>query len=224
MLKYHKVCTRWVLWIFTQEKKEHRKQVPQDLLNQYEAESDSFLNCISTNDGRWCHHYESKLKWQSMDWQHVNSPLKRKFKMQPSVGNVTCTVFWDRKSLILMDLLTNHQLWPLLHNARTSRFSPEKMTTFLLQHVNARPGMSLKTVEHIDSLGWTGLLHPLHSLDLVPSHFHMFRMRKDGLCRQHFLSNNSVKAVVQQWVTSARADFFQVWHAGSCSLLAKIHS
>ena len=28
----------------------------------------------------------------------------------------------------------------------------------------------------------------------------------------------------QQWITSTGADFFQVWHAGSCSSLAKIHS
>ena len=28
----------------------------------------------------------------------------------------------------------------------------------------------------------------------------------------------------QQWITSTGADFLQVWHAGSCSSLAKIHS
>ena len=35
----------------------------------------------------------------------VNSPLKKKFKLQNSVGKVMCTVLWDRKWVILLDLL-----------------------------------------------------------------------------------------------------------------------
>jgi len=27
----------------------------------------------------------------------MNSPSKKKFRMQPSAGKVTCTVFWNRK-------------------------------------------------------------------------------------------------------------------------------
>ena len=33
-------------------------QVCQDLLNQYEVESDSFLDYITTGNETWCHHYE----------------------------------------------------------------------------------------------------------------------------------------------------------------------
>jgi len=44
MSEYRKVCTRWVPRMFTQEHKEHRMQVCQDQLNQYEAEGDSFLD------------------------------------------------------------------------------------------------------------------------------------------------------------------------------------
>ena len=56
-------------------------QVCQDLLNQYEVEGDSFLNCIITGDEACCCHYESKPKLQSIRGD-VNSPLKKKFKMQ----------------------------------------------------------------------------------------------------------------------------------------------
>jgi len=68
MLEYRKVCARWVPQMLTQEHKEHCMQVCQDLLNQYGAESDSFLNGIITGDETWCHHYESESKWQSMEW------------------------------------------------------------------------------------------------------------------------------------------------------------
>jgi len=48
--------------MLTQEHKEHCVQVCQDQLNQYEAEGDSFLDCIITGDEMWCHHYELESK------------------------------------------------------------------------------------------------------------------------------------------------------------------
>jgi hypothetical protein len=44
-----------------------------------------------------------------MEWRHANSPSKKKFKMQPPVGKVMCTVFWDRKGVILLDFLEPEQ-------------------------------------------------------------------------------------------------------------------
>ena len=66
--------------MLTQKHKEHRMQVCQDLLNQYEAEGNSFLDRIITGDGTSCHHYEPEGKQQSMEWRHVNSPSKKKFQ------------------------------------------------------------------------------------------------------------------------------------------------
>jgi len=91
--------------MLTQEHKEHRMQVCQDLLNQYEVEGDSFLDRIITSDEMWCHHYEPESKRQSMEWRHVNSPPKKKFKMLPSAGKVMCTVFWDGNGVSLLDFL-----------------------------------------------------------------------------------------------------------------------
>jgi len=68
MFEYRKVCARWVPRMLTQELKEHRMQVCQYLLNQYEAEGDSFLDHIITGDETWCHHYEPESKRQSMEW------------------------------------------------------------------------------------------------------------------------------------------------------------
>ena len=49
---------------------EHHRQVCQDVLNQYEAEGDGFLECAITSDEMWCHHYGLESKWQSMERQH----------------------------------------------------------------------------------------------------------------------------------------------------------
>jgi len=117
-----------------------------------------------------------------------------------------CTVFWDRKGVILLHVLEPGQtinsdryiamLTKL--KARISRVRPEKKTTFLLQHDNARPHTSLKTVEHIANLGWTVLPHPTYSPDLAPSDFHLLGLMKDGLHGQHFPSNDAVVRAVKQ--------------------------
>ena len=91
-LEYRKVRSRWVPRMLTQGHEEHRMQVCQDLLNQYEAEGDSFLDRILTGDETWCHHYEPGSKRQSMEWRHVNSPSKKKFKTLPSAGEVICAL------------------------------------------------------------------------------------------------------------------------------------
>jgi len=128
-----------------------------------------------------------------------------------------CTVFWDRNGVILLDFLEPVQtinsdgyiatLTKL--KARISRVRPEKKTRFLLQHDNARPHTSLKTVELIVNLGWTAVAHPLYSPDLAPSDFHLFGPMKDRLRGQHFPSNDAVVRPVKQWATSAGADFYE---------------
>ena len=102
-----------------QEQKGQHMQVCQDLLIswQYDAEGDSFLDLSVTDDEAWCHHYELESKQRSMGWQHVNSPLKKKMKMQPAESKVMCTVSWDRKGVWSFWISWDHQLWPLHHDA-----------------------------------------------------------------------------------------------------------
>ena len=64
--------------MLTQEHKEHRIQVCQDLLNQYEAEGDSFLDRIITGDETWCHHYEPESKWQVQGVATCEFPFEEK--------------------------------------------------------------------------------------------------------------------------------------------------
>ena len=52
----------------TQQQKEHCKQVSQDLLNQYEADGNSFLVHTITSNKMWCHHYKTESKQQSLEW------------------------------------------------------------------------------------------------------------------------------------------------------------
>jgi histone-lysine N-methyltransferase SETMAR len=82
-------------------------------------------------------------------------------------------------------------------------------TTFLLQHDNARPHTSLKTLEHVVKFGWTVLPHPPRGPDLAPSDSHLFGRKKAGPRKENFPDNDAVIAAVGKWVASAGADFYE---------------
>ena len=98
----------------------------------------------------------------------VSFPSKKKFKMQPSGGEVMCTVFCGSKGVILLDFLEPRQTMNsdcsiammTELKASTSGVRSEKMTNFLLQCSNARPHTSLKITVCIANIGWTVLPHP----------------------------------------------------------------
>lgn len=141
---------------------------------------------------------------QSQNKTHVVTtsefPIVEKFKMQPSVGKVMCTYFQDSKRVILLDFMElrqtiksdNYITMSTELKAQTFGVRPGKKITFLLQHDKTKPRISLNTMGHSASLDWTVLPHPPHSLNLGSSDLQLFGPRRDGLCRQHFPSNNTV--------------------------------
>ena len=124
------------------------------------------------------------MKWsQNISPQsgHVNFPLRKNLKTQPSVCKAMSL---GPERMVLLNFLERGQTINSDHytmmltklNAQTSRIRPEKKITFLLQHDNTRPSASLKIVEYTASPGWTVLPHPLYSPDLVPRDFHLLRL------------------------------------------------
>lgn len=126
----------------------------------------------------------------------MNSPSKKKFKMQSSAAKVTCTVFWNRR-VIFLDFLelettinSDHYIMTLMKlKTQTSRVSPEKRRTFYLQHDETRLLASLRTEDHMVNHGRTVLPYTPYCLAFVPSDFHLFQLMKNKLCGQHFPSN-----------------------------------
>ena len=100
-LKFRKLCARWVPKRLTPEMKERRVDACQELLCQYEADGEAFLQSIITGDDCWVHFYEPERKWQSMEWCHTSSLKPKKVRVQRSAGKVMLTFFWDYKGPIL---------------------------------------------------------------------------------------------------------------------------
>ncbi|GFR18102.1 HTH_48 domain-containing protein [Trichonephila clavata] len=74
-------------------------------LERYHNEGEDFLDHIVTGDETWVAYVTPESKQQSMEWRHSSSPKRVKFKQTISARKIMCTVFWDRKGVLLVEFL-----------------------------------------------------------------------------------------------------------------------
>ncbi|CAK9816246.1 Histone-lysine N-methyltransferase SETMAR [Anthophora plagiata] len=217
-LKYRKTCAKWVSRQLTDAHKESRLSISQDLKQQSLIEGDAFFERIVTSDEVWIHHYDPETKRQSMEWKHTSSPVRKKFKVQPSAGKVMLTIFWDLQGPVHCDFLENqrtinsqyysemleHKVRPAIRSKRRGLLSKG----VILQHDNARPHTAQLTRDKLQELGWEVLPHPAYSPDLAPSDFYLFGPLQDALRGKRFANNEEVKEVVQKWLRGKSKEFF----------------
>jgi len=108
-LDFHKVCARWIPKQLTILHEQTHLAICQQNLNCYDKEGDAFLDRIIAGDETWVHHYEPDCRRQIMEWKHPQSPIRKKFKGQPSAGKLMLTIFWDSQGTILEHIRTGVQ-------------------------------------------------------------------------------------------------------------------
>ena len=175
---------RWVPKMLTDDHKMQRLMASRASLRRYRKEGDAFLSRIVTTDETWVFHYEPESKRRSLEWKHVSSPVKKKFKSQKSLRKVILTVFWDRNGPITISFLERGNtvnsenycelLTQVKKNIKNKRRGLQSRGVILLQD-NARPHTAARTLAKIEDLGWKLLTHPPYSPDLAPSDFSPLR-------------------------------------------------
>ena len=133
------------------------------------------------------------------------------------------TVFWNTRSVILVDFLPkgetiNSKVYIETFKklkAKIRRVRPNlDMANVLLQHDNAHPHTSIRTMEAITSFGWTVIPHPPYSPDLAPSDYHLFGPKKERLRGNRYRNDYIVKTAVLNWLRHQPAEFYNtVIHA-----------
>jgi len=124
------------------------------------------------------------------------------------------TSFWDAKSLLYTEFLTNgltvnsDRYCATLRSLkqRIHRIRPER-NTFLLHHVNASSHCSAQTQNVMISLKFTVAPHPPYSQDLAPSDLWLFPKLKETLKGQHFSSDAEVEPAVCKWISNQPETF-----------------
>lgn len=216
-LAFSKVSCRWVPKMLTDEHKAQRILAAREGLRRFRRERRTFLTRIVTTDETWVFHYEPESKRQSMEWKHVTSPVKKKFKSQRSAGKVMLTVFWDRKGPITISFLERGQtvnsenycnlLTQVKKDIKNKRRGLQASGVVFHQD-NARPHTAARTLAQIDEMGWDLLKHPPYSPDLAPSDYHLFGPLKQHLRGKHFRNDDEVKEAASEWLCSQPSEFY----------------
>jgi len=189
-LRMKKVSARWVPRMLTEEQKKMRVDVCTDLFSRLQAEPQTFLDRIVTQDETWIHHFDPETKRQSMIWKHVGSPTPKKFKVIPSAGKVMATVFWDSQGVIMTNYLPRgstvtgtyyaNELCELREALKSKRRGKLRRGVLLL-HDNAPAHTSGVATSTAAECGYELLPHPPYSPDLAPSDFYLFPLLKEHL-------------------------------------------
>jgi hypothetical protein len=127
-----------------------------------------------------------------------------------------CTVFWDRKRILLVVFLpqgsainasvccnTLKKLRCIIQNKRRGMLSQG----VVMLHDSARPHTVAAKQDLIATFGWEQFDHGPKSPDLVPGDFHVFLHLKRFLGGWQFHYDSEVKEVINTWFASQVASF-----------------
>jgi len=127
-----------------------------------------------------------------------------------------CTVFWDRKGVLLVDFLPQGStinagvccdtLKKLHHTIQNKRHGMLSRGVVMI-HDNTHPHTAAATQNLIMTFGWEQFDHPFYSPDLVPSDFHLFLHLKSFLAGRRF-HDDEVKEAVTTCFASQAASFY----------------
>lgn len=217
-LQLSKLCARWVPRMLTVAQMEVRVSISKANLSLADRDPE-FYDRLLTVDETWIHFYDPESREQSRQWLPRGSAPPLKAKVQPSLGKVMATVFWDSTGIILVDYLErgatiNAEYYSnLLQNdvrEAMRRKRPGKLSKRpLLLQDNARPHTAHHTMAVLERLGWDILQHPPYSPDLAPSDFHLFPSMKKYLRGFHFNDLQELQGEVLNWVRMQDTTFFQ---------------
>jgi len=102
-LDMRKMCAQMVPKELTEEQKQRRVTICQDLL---ERQDDS-LGRVITDDETWVYKYDSETKRQSAQWKTANSPRPKKFCQSKSRVKTMLLTFFDIRGIVHYEFVQN---------------------------------------------------------------------------------------------------------------------
>lgn len=213
-----KTC-RWVPHCLTDDQKQMRLSICEDLLARRDREGRRMMSRIITGDETFVHFYEPESKAASKQWVEKGSPSPTKYRAAKSVRKVMLICFWDVDGVLLKHFVQEGQtvnaeyyahvlkteLGPALSQHRP-HLRPGRV---LIQHDNARPHTAHLTQAAVAELGWEVLAHPPYSPDLAPSDFFLFGRLKSFLQGRSFRSRAGIASAVHQWAAGLKPEDFE---------------
>ena len=96
-LEIRKVCAKMVPKLLSEDQKQQRITVCQDIIERLEDDPD-LLGRVITGDESWIFEYDTETKWQSRQWKSQASPRPKKARMLKAKVKVMLIAFFDIKA------------------------------------------------------------------------------------------------------------------------------
>ena len=93
-LTMRRVSAKFIPKLLSDEQKQHRLQVAQELINRSENDAD-MLNRVITGDESWVYGYDPETKAQSSQWKSPGSPRPKKARQSRSNVKTMLVVFYQ---------------------------------------------------------------------------------------------------------------------------------
>ncbi|UYV61266.1 hypothetical protein LAZ67_1004162 [Cordylochernes scorpioides] len=209
VLNFHKVCARWVPRLLSENHKQQWMEAARAFLEMHRRDREQLFSCIVTGDESWVHHSTPETKRQNMVWKKPEESAPKKAKVTISAGKVMAIIFWDCKSVLLVDYLPPNttinaaRYCEVINKLRAAikRKRPGLLSRkVLLLLDNARPHAARTIQTLLENFKWEIFTHPPYSPDLSPSDFHLFPALKLHLGGKHFANDDEVQAEANHWL------------------------
>jgi histone-lysine N-methyltransferase SETMAR len=147
---------------------------------------------------------QTKLQSKKLIHTHTHTPNKsKKFKQMMSARKLMGTVFWDRKGVLMEELVQQGTIitsdmhcetLKILRMAIQNKWHGMLIFGVLLVHDNARPHTSTaaRTRALVEHFNWELFVHPPYSPDLASSDYHLFTYPKNWLGSQRYNNNEEL--------------------------------
>ena len=190
-----RVASKFVPRILTDEQKERRVEICQELLDRANADPD-FMETIVTGDETWVYGYDVETKAQSSQWKGLTSPRPKKARMSRSNVKVMLITFFDCKGIIHYEYVPNGQtvnkefylevMKRLRHAVLRKRPQMWKDRSWTFHHDNAPAHTAMVVTEFFAKNGMVVIPQPPYSPDLAPADFFLFPKLKSTLKGRRF--------------------------------------
>ena len=101
-LNLRRVSAKFVPKLLTEQQKELRKEISEDMLDVANHDPE-FIKTIITGDETWVYGYDPETKFQSSQWKHPESPRPKKARQVRSNVKVMLTCFFDSHGIVHMN-------------------------------------------------------------------------------------------------------------------------
>ena len=98
-LGMRKICAKMVPRLLTDEQKERRVEVCQDILTRLETDP-NLLGGTITGDESWIFKYDPSTKRHNLEWKSPTSPRPKKARMSKSKVKVVLIAFFDVRRIV----------------------------------------------------------------------------------------------------------------------------